>query len=197
MTDRMALDRESVRTVDGDGHLHVASSVVSAAQVNDYAATEIPNWQSLGLQAGRNYALLRDPVELEKAVHSLHGKPLVIVHRAQTAGDHDREITVGSVSNPVWDYPNVKAEITVWDGEAIALIESGEQSDLSAGYFYVPVLESGEFNGVHFDLKMKDIAFNHLAMVQQGRVIGAAVGDSFQSGDPWLVIERALLDIWA
>src|ERR1700685_3378974 len=57
---------------------------------------------------------------------------------ASRAGDHDREITVGSVSNPTWQYPNVMAEITVWDGEAIELIESGEQADLSAGYFYRP-----------------------------------------------------------
>ena len=180
--DQIALDASPEnRSRNTDGHLHVASSVVSAAQVNDYRAEEIPNWQALGLQAGRAYAMLRDPVELEKAVPSLHGKPLVIMHRAQTAADHDREITVGTVTNPVWESPNVKAEITVWDGDAIALIESGEQSDLSAGYRYVPVVESGEFNGTRFDLKMKDIEFNHLALVRVGRVIGAVVGDSAPS----------------
>jgi uncharacterized protein len=188
--DRMALDRESVRTVDGDGHLHVASSVVSAAQVNDYRTEEIPNWQSLGLQPGRNYALLRDPVELEKGVPSLHGKPLVIVHRAQTADDHDREITVGSVQNPTWESPNIKAEITVWDGEAIKLIESGEQADLSAGYRYDPVMESGEFNGVKYDLKMTNILFNHLALVTQGRCIGAVVGDAMPKEQATMKVVR-------
>lgn len=179
MSDVIAFDRESVRTKDPlDGHLHIASSVVSAAQVNDYRMEEIPNAEALGLVAGRVYALLRDPQEIEKAAGTLHGKPLVIVHRAQTAGDHDREITVGAVSNPVWESPNLKAEITVWDGEAIALIETDEQSDLSAGYGYRADMTPGTFNGVAYEGVMRDISFNHLALVSQGRVIGAFVGDS-------------------
>lgn len=195
--DAIALDAATAnRTKSQDGHLHVASSVVSAAQVNDYRGDEIPGWRELGLQADRVYALLRDPVELEKAVPSLHGKPLVIVHRAQTADDHDREITVGSVSNPTWEYPNVKAEIAVWDGEAIELIESGEQADVSAGYFYVPVMDPGEFNGTAFSGRMTKIGFNHLAIVKIGRVIGAMIGDSEDSLE-WTLIERALLDLAA
>jgi len=102
----------------------------------------------------------------------------VLRHREQTAGDHDRDITVGSVSNPTWESPNVKAEITVWDQAAIDLIESGEQSDLSAGYFYRPMMDRGTFNGVRYDGRMCDIVFNHLCLVDVGRVSGAAVGDA-------------------
>lgn len=194
----IALDADpSNRTYSQDGHLHVKENVVSAAQVNDYRAEEIPGWRELGLTAGRVYALLRDPVELEKSLSSpetsLHGKPLVIVHKAQTADDHDKEITVGTVTNPYWDYPNVKAEITVWDGDAIKDIESNEQSDLSAGYFYKPVMEPGEFQGTKFDGRMVAIGFNHLCLVTIGRVIGAMVGDA--EDDPWRVLERALLGI--
>jgi 8-oxo-dGTP pyrophosphatase MutT (NUDIX family) len=177
--DCLAFDRESVRTKDPlDGHLHIASSVVSAAQVNDYRMEEIPNAEALGLVPGRVYALLRDPIELEKAAQTMHGKPLVIVHRAQTASDHDRTIVVGAVHNPVWEAPNLKAEITVWDGEAIALIESDEQSDLSSGYGYRADMTPGEFNGVAYEGVMRDISFNHISLVSQGRVIGAFVGDS-------------------
>ena len=191
--DIFALDRETVRTTDGDGHLHVASSVVSAAQVNDYMAEEIPGWEALGLVKGRIYALLRDPVELEKAAATWHGKPLLIVHRGQTADDHDREVTVGSVSNPVWEFPNIKAELTVWDGEAITGIENGTMKDLSSGYRYRPVMEPGEFQGVHYDGRMVDIYGNHVAIVKQGRVIGAFVGDSAPDFDAiWEKIEMAL-----
>lgn len=175
---KIAFDRASVRSRSMDGHLHVASSVVSTACVNDYLGSEIPHRDLLGLKADRMYALLRDPGALEKAVPSLHGKPLVLRHREQTAADHDRDITVGSVQNPVWQYPNVMAEITVWDGEAIRLIESGEQSDLSAGYFYRPMMDRGTFNGVCYDGIMCEIAFNHLCLVDVGRVTGAVVGDS-------------------
>ena len=191
--DAYALDRATVRTTDADGHLHVASSVVSAAQVNDYMAEEIPGWEQLGLQRGRIYALLRDPVELERAVQTWHGKPLLIVHRGQTADDHDREVTVGSVSNPVWEYPNLRAELTVWDGEAITGIENGTMKDLSSGYRYTPVMEPGEFQGVHYDGRMTEIQANHVAIVKQGRVIGAFVGDSAPDFDAlWEKIEMAL-----
>ena len=201
--DAYALDRETVRTTDGDGHLHVASSVVSAAQVNDYMAEEIPGWEALGLQRGRIYALLRDPVELEKAAATWHGKPLLIVHRGQTADDHDREVTVGSVSNPVWEYPNLRAELTVWDGEAITGIENGTMKDLSSGYRYTPVMEPGEFQGVHYDGRMVELAANHVTLCKQGRVVGAFVGDSMDNilwwkleqalgtKDPWDVVEKS------
>jgi hypothetical protein len=172
--DALALD---ARTIDKDGHLHVTDSVVSAAQVNDYRAEEIPDWQALGLVPGRMYALLRDPVELEKAAETMHGKPLLMRHRVQTADDHDHDITIGTVTNPVWDAPNLRAELTVWDGDAIAAITSDEMSDLSAGYRYSAVMQPGDYNGVHYDGVMRDIAFNHLACVTQGRVIGAFVGD--------------------
>jgi hypothetical protein len=148
-----AFDR-GTRVKSPDGHLHVGSSIISSATVNDYAGSEIPHYQMFGLRPDRLYALLRDPIALEKAVPSLHGKPLLLAHRPQTAGDHDRDVVVGSVSNPTWVCPNVLAEIVVWDQEAIDAIESGDRSDLSAGYAYSPLMTSGTFNGVHFDGKM-------------------------------------------
>jgi len=175
--DVLAFDRGSLRTVDSDGHMHIASSIISAAQVNDYLGREIPDYERLGLAPEQRYALLRDPVELEKAAKTFHGKPLLIVHRPQVAGDHDKSIVVGSVNNPEWDNPNVKAELTIWDAKAIAAIESGEQKDLSAGYRYVPVMEAGTYNGVRYDGRMTEIEANHVALVSQGRVIGAMVGD--------------------
>ena len=183
----LAFDRDSVRsginwegtgrTKDIDGHMFVPSSVVSAAQVNNYRGSEIPNATKLGLDPNRMYALLRDPVELAKGAQTLHGKPFVLVHRSQTADDHNRQIVIGTVTNPIWQDPELKAEITVWDQEGIDFIESETKKDLSAGYHYEPVAESGEYNGIHFDLKMVDIQFNHLALVENGRVIGAIVGD--------------------
>ena len=193
-TDAVAFDWSENRSLDDDGHLRVASSIVSAAQVNDYLGREIPGFEALGLDPDRMYALLRDPVELEKAVPTLRGKPLVIVHRAQTADDHDREIVVGTVLNPTWDAPNVKAELIVWDQEGIDFINSGEQKDLSAGYRYTPVMESGELNGTKYEIRMRDIKFNHIALVKQGRVIGAMVGDS-ASEVLWEQIEAAILSV--
>jgi hypothetical protein len=174
----VAFDRASVRRVSPDGHLFIASSVVSRAEVSDYQGGEVPNYRLLGLQADKSYPILRDPIALEKAVPSLHGKPLVIVHRELTAASHDREIVVGSVQNPVFRFPDVLAELSVWDGDAIAMIESGEQAQLSCGYSYQPIRERGRYNGVPFELRMVNISFNHCALVSVARVSGASVGDS-------------------
>ena len=175
----IALDRASVRTTDSDGHMHVASSIISAAAVNEYLGAEIPDFEKLGLDANRRYKLYRDPAELEKGAPSLHGKPLLIIHRPQSADDHDREVVVGSVSNPVWDDPRLKGELAIWDGEAIDGINSGEQKSLSAGYQYVPVMTSGTTPvGEAYDGVMTNIEFNHVALVTEPRVAGAMVGDS-------------------
>lgn len=175
----IALDRASVRTTDSNGHMHVASSIISAAAVNEYLGAEIPEFEALGLAADRRYKLYRDPVELEKGAPSLHGKPLLIIHRPQSADDHDREIVVGSVSNPLWDDPKLKGELAIWDGEAIDGINSGEQKSLSAGYQYVPVMTPGTTpDGEAFDGVMTKIEFNHVALVTEPRVAVAMVGDS-------------------
>jgi hypothetical protein len=175
----IALDRASVRSKDQAGHLRVSSSVVSIATVDEYLGSEIPDFEKLGLDPAQLYKLYRDPVELGKGAPSLNGKPLMIVHRAQSADDHDREVVVGCVSKPVWDNPELKSELEVWDGEGIDLIESEKQKDLSAGYHYVPVMTPGTTpEGKAFDGVMTEIEFNHVTLVVEGRVKGAMVGDS-------------------
>src|SRR5579862_1167055 len=167
--DRIALDRASVRTIDQDGHLHVAESNISRAAVNGYLGSEIPDGEALGLAPGRVYQLLRDPLELEKAAASFNGKPLLIVHKPQTAADHDRELTVGAIANPRWEAPFLKAELSVWDAAAIAAINSGEQKELSSAYRYRADMTPGTYDGVPYDGVMRDIAANHVALVESGR----------------------------
>lgn len=176
--DHIALDRASVRTTDIDGHMHVSVSTISAAAVNGYLTEEIPDWESLGLTPGREYQLLRPPEELKRAAATFAGKPLLIVHKPQIASEHDHQLVVGAVSNPIWDDPLLKAELVIWDEAAIAAIQSGEQRALSCGYRYRCVVEPGTFNGVHYDAKMVDLVGNHVALVSEPRVQGAFVGDS-------------------
>lgn len=179
MTDRLALDRASVRSIDAtSGHMHISSSVISGAAVNPYYGYEIPGYQNLGLQPDRVYNLLRDPEELAKGAQSFHGKPLHIVHRAQTAEDHDRMVVVGSVSNPVWDEPDLKAELAVWDQEGIDGIENETLRDLSAAYAYTPDMTPGTYQGQAFDGVMRNISGNHVTLCEDGRHDRAIVGDA-------------------
>jgi hypothetical protein len=182
--DRIALDRAaSVRTIDQDGHMHIADSAISKANVCGYRGSEIPDYEHLGLQPDKLYQLLRDPAELEKAADSFNGKPLLIEHKPQTAADHDRELTVGSVGNVRWEAPYLRGELAVWDASAIAGITSGEQKELSAAYRYVPVMEPGTYDGTRYDGRMTQIQANHVALVADGRAgSDVVVGDS-QLGD--------------
>ena len=150
-----------------DGHLFVGSSIISAAQVNPYYGREIPELSQLGLDPERKYMLLRDPAALEAAVPGLHGKPLLIKHRAQTSRDYDPDVTIGAVMNPKWVSPNIEAELEVWHPDGVKAIESGQQSDLSAGYRYTPIMEPGIYNGQPYDGRMTDIQFNHVALVKR------------------------------
>ncbi len=96
--DFVALDRAlTSRTFDADGHMRVLGSAVSKSNVCGYMGSEIPDYRSLGLNPDRIYQLLRDPSSLANAARSLNGKPLMIVHRSQTATDHKRQAVVGAV----------------------------------------------------------------------------------------------------
>ena len=191
----MAFDRSpnSVRKVDKDGHMLVESSIITGAAVNDYLGDEIPGWKGLGLEPKKIYALYRTEEDLAKGAQTLHGKPLLLIHKGVTADTHPRAITVGSVINPIWENPNLSAELSVWDGEAISLIESGKKKSLSAGYRYVPVMQAGVYKDKPFVGKMTAIEFNHLALVTEPRFEGAGVGDS--AIDPWALVEAAILRI--
>ena len=170
MQDRLALDRGSIRTTDErSGHLHVSQTPISKANICPYWGAEIPDNGALGLRADKRYMLLRDPGEMEKAAKSFDGKPLLIKHRAQSADDHDRDVVVGSVNNPVWDAPYLKADLSVWDGDAIKAIESNKQRQLSCGYFYRADMTPGTYQGERYDGRMVDIAGNHTALVDEGR----------------------------
>lgn len=186
LRDRLALDRASVRTIDQDGHLHVKVSPISKSNVCPYRGGEIPGFEALGLDPERVYQLLRDPAELAKAASTFNGKPLLNLHRPQTAEDHDHELTVGSVNNASFEDPYLLAELVVWDAGSIAGIETGQQCELSSGYRYDADMTPGEYKGVRFDGVMRNIRGNHVALVEKGRAgADVVVGDSaFQPAAP-------------
>jgi len=172
---RLALDR---RTYDVDGRLAVTDCVISAAQINPYLGREIAEAEALGLDPEKLYMLYRDPAALKAAVPKFDGIPLLIDHAPVSALDPKRQLIVGTVSDCRWSDDKVIGTVNVWDAEAIRGIESNIQRDLSAGYRYTARMTPGTVNGEKFDGRMLDIVPNHVALVTQGRVSGAMVGDS-------------------
>lgn len=175
----LALDA-SVRTIDANGHLRVAKTVISKAAVNPYYGREIPGADSLGLDPDKIYHLLRDPDELKQAADTFKGKQLLLRHIPVDSRDTKKEFTIGAIGSDVsFDNGNLYADLTVWDDEGIGLIESKKMQELSAGYSYKPDMTPGEFNGEAYDGVMRSIHGNHVALVERGRIgRDAVIADS-------------------
>jgi hypothetical protein len=179
-TSSLAFDRASVRSYDQDGRLRVEITNISKANVCPYQGSEIPGAEELGLDPNKVYMLLRDPDELAKAAPSYNGVPVLLKHEPTSADDHPREITVGTTAtNAVFEKPYLRIGLVIWDGEAIRLIESDEQKELSCGYHYRADMTSGTYEGQPYDGVMRDIKGNHVALVREGRAgSDVVVGDS-------------------
>lgn len=166
---KLALDR-SARRLDVDGRLHVDRSHISKAVVSPYYGQEIPGWEALGLQADKIYRLLRDPVELERGASTFARLPILSEHVHVKADDSRQDLIVGAIgSNITFADPYLDADTTIWDAEAIAGIESGDITEFSCAYHYVPDMTPGEYKGEPYDGRMTQIVGNHLALVEVGR----------------------------
>lgn len=177
---KLALDRETVREKRKDGQLVVKVANISKANVCPYRGNEIPGWQKLGLDPDQVYNLLRDPDELRKAAPTLNGVQLLAKHIPVNADDHKPMDTVGSLGTDAeFDGEYLKNSLFVNAKSAIEGIESGAKRELSAGYHYTPDMTPGNFRGTRYDGVMRDIVFNHVALVEDGRAgPDVVVGDS-------------------
>lgn len=169
MNEKLALD--SQRSKDESGHLKVARTILSKAAVNPYFGREIPDYLELGLDPDKVYKLLRDPSALEAGADTFKGKQLLIKHEYVDSKKPEKELVIGTVgSNIEYEDGKVYGDITVWDAEAIELIESEKMAELSASYWYKANMVPGEFQGEAYDGTMLDIHGNHVALVARGRI---------------------------
>lgn len=170
-TERLAFDRASVRTFDGNGRLQVKISNISKANVCPYFGREIPGADKLGLDPEKIYYLWRHPDELKKAVATFNNIPLLSIHTPDFPGDPPREYRVGVThSNADFDGTYLTNGLSVWDNSAIAGIETEEQEELSSSYQYVADMTPGTTpNGEVYDGIMREIIGNHVALVETGR----------------------------
>lgn len=159
-----------MRSIDADGIMTVEMSRISKANVCPYKGSEIPGWQALGLDPNRIYKLFRDPKELEKGASSADGKPLLIRHVAITADLPNKSLWVGTLGACTFEAPYlITRPLTVITKEAQDLIDEDEQRELSAGYRYEPEMIPGVYGGEAYDGVMRNIRFNHVALVIKGR----------------------------
>lgn len=170
-TERLAFDRASVRTIDGNGRLQIAKTNISKANVCPYYGREIPRHKEMGLDPDKIYQLWRHPDELKKAAHTFNNIPVLDRHIPDFPADPPRQFRVGAThSNCEFDGTYLTVGMTIYDDSAIAGIETGEQRELSASYQYVADMTPGATpDGVPYDGIMRDIVGNHEALVEDGR----------------------------
>ncbi|HDL7611614.1 TPA: DUF2213 domain-containing protein [Yersinia enterocolitica] len=184
-TERLAFDRASVRTIDGNGRLQIAKTNISKANVCPYYGKEIPNYEKLGLEPDKIYQLYRHPDELKKAAPTFNNIPVLNRHVPDFPSDPPREFRVGAThSNCEFDGTYLRVGMTIYDDSAMAGIETGEQRELSASYQYVADMTPGATpDGVPYDGIMRDIVGNHEALVEEGRAgSDVLVADSLPTG---------------
>lgn len=168
--DDIALDAKSVRTFDEDGRLHVESTPISKAVINEYYGHEIPDARRLGLEAQRKYKLLRHPEELKSAADTFNNIPVMIQHVRQSADDPQKDKVVGSTGTDAkFDHPHLKNSLVVWDKDAIDGIKDNSRRQLSCSYRYEADMTPGHFEGEWYDGVMRKLRGNHVALVPEGR----------------------------
>jgi hypothetical protein len=167
---KLAFDRSTVRTIDADGRLHVSKSHISKCGVNLYLGKEVPGWEGLGLKPDQIYRMLRDPGELAKAVNTFARMQIQSEHVHTTVENPRPDLIVGAVGSDVsFNAPYLDADLCIWDAEAIAGIETGVVRELSCAYRYIPLMNSGEYEGQPYDGIMTEIQGSHLCLVPVGR----------------------------
>lgn len=113
-----------------------------------------------------------DDVLHPDSLGSLAGKPLTLEHPPELlTPDNVDQHSVGSVGNKIEIVGNGLIEIVgnVHRRDAIAATETKSKRDLSCGYTCEIVREDGIYNSEPYDFRQKNIVYNHLAIVQQGR----------------------------
>lgn len=172
---------KSARHYDLDKRLHVDKTVISIANVCPYYGREITDWKLIGLDPNKIYKLYRDPIELAKGAPTYHNVPLLVRHIAVNPGEPQQDSISGVVSNITFEHPNLYGSLAVWTQEGIDFIESGEQEQLSAGYYFKADMTPGTApTGERYDGRMYDLVCNHVAQVKEGRVgPDSTVADQF------------------
>lgn len=161
---RIVLDSKSSRYFDENGYLVVKDNKIAKAGVFDYLGREISD----KLPAGEIYKVYRPFDELVKTSKNFEGMPVKFGH--EWVEPAKRDVKIGAVSGEVrLEEPYLVADIKIYDKGAIEAITGEGIVELSPGYIAKYMNEDGEHNGEKYDFTQRDIKYNHLAIVENGR----------------------------
>jgi hypothetical protein len=173
------------RTEDNNRFLTITDCVLTAEEVNFYSGSEIAESEKYGLDINKKYAIYRPLEEIEKAKESFNLLPLTDDHIPISPERPEQNKVLGTIGESCRvENGQLLNTVAVWNGKGKQYIEDADQGkeggkkDLSCGYAYTLIKESGIFDGQPYDFKMIDLRGNHVALVEDGRVGRAMIADT-------------------
>ena len=150
--------------------------------IKDNPITKIGVFPYLGkqispeLEPDKIYLVLRPEEELTspETLKSLELIPLVNEHTMLGTKDgmmpaEEKGVHGVTGQHPKVQKPLITNDLKVFSEELKTEIENGKK-ELSAGYSCRYDLTPGEYNGQHYDAVQRDVRFNHIALVGEGRM---------------------------
>ncbi len=131
---------------------------------------------------------LRSVDEVKKATDSINCKPVTLRHpNTPVSLDNVDQYQVGMSANDAsFDGLNNWVTVTVTNKDAVEAIEKGEVKAISMGYRCNVVDNAGVWQGSKHEQEQKDMVYNHIALVREGRAgdqVRFMVGDSAEAED--------------
>lgn len=159
--------------IDNDGYLVCEDAIFGRVGIQEYAKGE------LGIFGNPNEMVevhrLPEYIFDEASLETLDGKPLTLGHpKIKVTIDNYKDFAKGFVQNIRHDEHNIYGDIRVTDKKVRDIIENKQMRELSLGYDMVLFQDDNDEN-VYY---CKDIIYNHLALVKQGRAGNAMILDS-------------------
>lgn len=161
---------ESNREIDTNGFVEIHDNPISKVGVYPYLGSMIG-----APEPERIYAVLRPAEELsrQETLDSLRLMPLLDDHLMVGEGESPAEEkgihgVIGE--NIYFKDDTLYGNIKIHSESLLDKIDNEGKRELSAGYRAEHEFTSGEFNGEHYDAIQKDIIFNHVALVDKGRM---------------------------
>lgn len=159
------------KEIDINGYVTYKDVPMTKAGVFPYLGKTI----SPELEPDRVYYVLRPWEELTKpeTLKSLEKIPFINDH-TMLGKDFTRPEDVGiegtTLTNVKLNEPLITNDLTAYTERVKNLIDKSNKRDLSMGYRCRYELAKGEYNGQPYDAIQRDIRFNHIALVDEGRM---------------------------
>ncbi|APA83233.1 DUF2213 domain-containing protein [Francisella tularensis] len=174
----------SKRKVNEYGHMIVTDNVITREEVSPYLGRELP---LDGLDPNKIYMVYRPLEEIKKAKDTVNLKPFVNEHFTVDQETPNKDKWIGTIGGKA----EIKGrelinDLSVWDINAVELVESKKKEGLSGGYSYDLDPTPGYFDGEYYDFIFRNLSFNHVALVKKGRVLNAKIADTAEN----LIINR-------